>query len=271
LIRMGGMLIAGGPGRLYALHLIRPEAVDRPVSTNWNEADYVLEVARKTAQSEGLSLNTVGYVSRKIGLDIADAAKRYRASWVVIGWHKPVFFRNLLGGVVGQVLEQAPANVAVLVDKGLGAVTRIVVPYLGDAQDHSALLAARLLGKLPDVKLTLLCIVKPTPTGSEAGQATGIQADKDLPDAIAGSVRVKVVESQGVIDAVVDESQHHDLLVLGLTDKWNLRSGKLVGKQETVAQRAKCSVLIVHANAQAPVVQSDASAPKPEELSPTEV
>jgi Kef-type K+ transport system membrane component KefB/nucleotide-binding universal stress UspA family protein len=260
LIRMGGMLMAGSPGRLYALHLIRPDALESPALSNWNQADHVLEVAQKAALADRLPINAVSFVSQKVGRDISEAVERYRASWVVIGWHKPVFFKSLLGGVVGQVLRQAPANIAVFIDKGLVEAKQILVPYLGGPQDKGALLAARRLARIPGVKLTILHIVRPNRTGSDSRLGIQTLIDMELPEGAGNSVRMQVIESDNAVGAVVEESKNHDLVILGLADEWNLHRGKLFGRQETVAQRVKCSVLIAHASLQAPVVQTEPEA-----------
>ncbi|HEX4123689.1 MAG TPA: cation:proton antiporter [Tepidisphaeraceae bacterium] len=267
LVRVGGMLMAGGPGRLYALHLDRPDEVSRAggiaAGILYSESDRVLEVARAAAKAGGFSINAVTFVSRNIAADITDAAQRYRAMWVVMGWHKPVFFKNVLGGLVGQVLRGAPANVAIFVDKGLGQLKRIVVPYLGKPQDRGALLAAERLGRLPGVTVTILHLVK---RGRESGDDRldlKTVMDREIPGSEkAGGVRLRVVETDSPIDAAVEESRESDLLILGLSEEWQLAPGALFAKSESLAQRSACSVLIAHANPRAPVVQPPSAEPE---------
>ena len=260
LVRMGAMLMGGDPGRLYALHLDRPEEVERRARSAILEADEVLDVAQQAARTAHVPISAVSFVSRNIGRDISAAAQRYRASWVVMGWHKPVFFNSVLGKTTEIVLRQAPANVAIFVDKGMGQVQRIMVPYLGQAQDRAALMAADQLGRLPGVRVTLLHVVKPRRNESESRPNVEIELDKEFPGAGTESVRVQVMESDSPIDLVAEESQRYDLMILGLSDEWNLQNVSIFGKQETVAQRAQCSLLIVHASPHAPAIQR----PRPE-------
>jgi Kef-type K+ transport system membrane component KefB len=256
LVRLGGLLMAGDPGRLYALHLDRPDELSRGAGTRYSEADRVLDVARESAKSGGFPINAVSFVSRNIAADIADAAQRYHSSWVVMGWHKPLFFKNIVGGVVGQVLRQAPANVAIFVDKGLSEVRRVIVPYLGTTQDRGALMAAERLGRLPEVVITILHVVKPGREEASTRLNLRTLVDKELPGGTAhGAVRMRVVESESPIDVAVEESSRHDLMILGISDEWQLGSGSLFGRNESVAQRAQCSVLIAHSNPRAPIIQ----------------
>jgi Kef-type K+ transport system membrane component KefB len=262
LIRIGGMLVANDPGRVYALHLDRAEEIDKRGQGFMNEADRVLELAQATARAHRIPINAVSYVSRNIGRDIADAAERYQASWVVMGWHKPVFFKRVLGGVVGVVLRDAKANVAVFNDKGLREVRRIIVPYLGEPQDRGALLAADRLSRLPDVKVTILHLVKPSRTDSDQRLSISTLVDKELPNASAsGTVRMQVIEAESALDVAVEESQHYDLMVLGISNEWNLENTNLFGKQESLAQLSKCSLLIVHANPLAPRIRARSAPP----------
>jgi hypothetical protein len=254
LVRVGELLLAGQPGRLYALHLERPEELSGGGA--YYESDRVLAVARQAAEPMGVSLNTISYVTRNIADDVSDAAKRYQASWVVMGWHKPLFFRNMLGGVVGKVLGQAPSNVAIVVDKGLGTVRRVLVPYLGIPQDRGALLAADRLGRRSEVTVTILHVVRPNRDATEARLGLKTLLDKEAPGGVArGTIRLQVIETDDPIEAVIEESRRHDLLILGLSEEWQLSADAIFTRGENVAQRSMCSVLIAHANPKAPVVR----------------
>jgi len=255
LVRIAGMLMADDPGRIYALHLERPDEVDRRAKSVLSESDQVLEVAQSTARAIRVPINAISWVSRNIGRDIVDAASRYTASWVVMGWHKPVFFKNVLGGVVGTVLQEAAANVAIFRDHGGADLRRILVPYLGEAQDRGALLAADRLRRGNGAQVTILHVVHPARRPSDERLNLQALVDKEMPSANGGAaVRMLVVESDSPTDVVAHESRNYDLMVLGLSSEWNLHSSTLAGKQESLAQRAECSLLIVHANPRAPVI-----------------
>ena len=264
LVKMASMLIAGDPGRIYALHLDRPEEMELRAQSILQETDRVLELAQTAAREQKVPINAVSFISRNIGRDIADAARRYRASWVVMGWHKPIFFKNVLGGTVGQILEQAPANVAIYIDKGHSETKRILVPYLGEVQDRGALMAAERLARLNGVQVTILHVVKPN--RSDSDQRVGVQAlvEKEVPGSNAhDNIRMRIVESESPADLVVEESYRYDLMILGIADQWNLQ-GSRMGGNESVAQLANCSLLIVHAHPNAPIVQTEAVGKTPE-------
>ena len=254
LVRISRMLMGDSPGRLYALHLERPFEVERRARTATIMPDEVLDVAIDTAKKQRVPFSAISFVSPNIGRDIADAAERYLARWIVMGWHKPIFSSNVLGGVVGQVLQRAPANVAIFCDKGLGPVKRILVPYLDEPQDREALNAVKHLGSLHDVSVTILRIKK-----DNAEQKDQTTAEKDFP----GAADVRTIDVADALKVIAEESAGHDLMVLGLSDEWDSSRGPLSGGHAFLAEMAQCSLLIVHPNPRAPVVETEAEVEPP--------
>lgn len=252
LVRVGRMLMGENPGRLYAMHLERPAEVERRARSGVTQPDPVLDVAVEVAKRQQLPVSAISFVSRNIGRDIAEAAERYLASWIVMGWHKPIFTNNVLGGVVGQVLQRAPANVAIFCDKGMREVKRIVVPYLGAAQDREALNAAMGLSAGRNLSVTVLRVAgtgEPE-TARDAGKEPGL--DLQLPP----EVEHRVIETADPRKAIAEESDRYDLMVLGLPDEWQSDAGPLSGKHARLAEMARCSLLMIHANPHAPVVET---------------
>ena len=135
-----------------------------------------------------------------------------------MGWHKPIFFKNVLGGTVGQILEQTPANVAIHVDKGHSEIKRILVPYLGEVQDRGALMAAERMARFEGVQVTILHVVKPNRADSD--QRVGVQAlvDKEFPGSNAheNDLQHASWNPDSPADRVVEESYRYDLMILGI-------------------------------------------------------
>ena len=262
LVRVARMLMGQSPGRLYAMHLERPAEVERRARSGLTRADEVLDVAVNEAAQQQVPVSAISFVSRQIGRDIADAAERYLASWIVMGWHKPIFTNNVLGGVVGQVLQRAPANVAIFCDKGLGQLTRIVVPHLGAPQDREALETAVALNSTGKMRITLLQL-KNAPDATPASQ-TGEDAAHNLQ--LPPGVERRTIEAADPRKAIADESARHDLMILGLADDWHASSGPLSGRHANLAEMSQCSLLIVHPNPHAPVVEAAHSSAEVSEI-----
>jgi Kef-type K+ transport system membrane component KefB len=246
LLRVGRMLMGSEPGRFYAIHLERPSEIQPIAKRASTAADEVLEVSQQTARKLSVPISAVSFVSHNIGRDIAEAAERFLATWVVMGWRKPIFFKNLLGGVVGQVLLNAPTNVAVFCDKGLGEVKRILVPCLDGWANNDGRSAAQQIATVTGASVTVLCILKP---GTERTEAQG-----ETETAVVPHADVEIVEHPEPLRAITEVSGRFDLLILGLSDEWQNESGLFRG-QDDLERLGGCSLLIVHCNPHAPVVQ----------------
>jgi Kef-type K+ transport system membrane component KefB/nucleotide-binding universal stress UspA family protein len=252
LVRVGRLLMGGEPGRIYALHLDRPSEFDQRGESRIGDAEAVLEIARKTANELDVKVNSTSFVSRNIGRDIAESAERYQASWIVLGWHKPGFFRSFLGGVIGRVLQQAPANIAIFCEKRPGTIRRVMVPYLGGPHDRHALLAAERISAMSGIEVTLTRII-----GTSSAQVSD-GSDPTIRPPVAAGIVVQEIESADPEAAILERSDHFDLLVLGLPDEGDAKL--LTAWHEKLASQAQCSVLLVHSDPRAPIVQKQSLA-----------
>jgi hypothetical protein len=85
-------------------------------------------------------------ITNKIARTTADIAELDQADLIMVGWHRPAFSKNRLGGRVGQILSTAPVDVAVFVERGGECLETLLVPYSANIHDELALeLGLRLL------------------------------------------------------------------------------------------------------------------------------
>src|SRR5581483_5087801 len=169
-----------------------------------------LAPALEHARARGLAARPLQFVSRSPGDDIRDVARAKGAGLIVMGWHKPVWSRTVLGGTVQAVMRDAAADVVVLIDRGLAwPPRRVLVPYAGTAQDRAALRLAARLARRHDATLTVFGVVPP---GAESPHVA-------LPDGVPA---MRVVKSAAPIDAVIAEAASHDVTVLGVGEGWQL-------------------------------------------------
>jgi len=144
---------------LYVLHLVPPPergtlgvgVAARPYD------DTSLAPTLAHARVRNFAARPLQFMSRSPADDIRDVARAKGASLIVMGWHKPVWSRTVLGGTVQAVMRESAAEVVVLIDRGLAwPPGRILVPYAGTVQDRSALgLATRLAAECPSSLLVV--------------------------------------------------------------------------------------------------------------------
>ena len=105
----------GGSGKLLALHLRQP--ADHPTyRSGLDEAELTFDESLAPllaqARARGLPVEPLSFVSRDVPADITTVARERQVNLVLIGFHKPIFGRGILGGTVHRVLTQTQSDVA---------------------------------------------------------------------------------------------------------------------------------------------------------------
>ncbi|CAM3835375.1 universal stress protein [Corallococcus sp. ZKHCc1 1396] len=247
---------------LYALHLLSP---DRALKARAEEAldatgasGSALTPLMGRAEKLGLSVRTLSFVSSEPARDICRTAQAKRADLVLLGWHKPLFSQTVLGGTVHEVMQESTGTVAVLVDRGLSQVRRVLVPFVGSRHDRAALGLARRLFKQAGAEVTVLHVTSPEGPGS--GRA---QVEELFPADEGAAVKLKVVRHASPEEAALEEVRAgYDLVVVGLGAEWGLEDRLFGVQRERIVRDAPASLLLVRHPEGAPVrVQGEGLAP----------
>jgi Kef-type K+ transport system membrane component KefB/nucleotide-binding universal stress UspA family protein len=251
MVRLANALVADQPQhhRLYALRLIRP--TDRAsfyiVGQDDESGMQGLKPLLETAAQLHLSVSPIAFVSPRPAADICNVAEVKGADLVILGWHKPVVTRTVLGGTVADVLEKAPATVAVFVDRGLQTVRKVLVPFQGSPDDKAALSLARRM-TTSNAEVTILHVIKP---GRAEDERLGAQQEIDQTFAEGGpwnrtSVRMKLVSHEKPAVAAVEEAARgYDLVIVGAGHEWGLERRLFGLAPELMVERCPTSLLLV--------------------------
>lgn len=243
--------LSAGPetSQLHALHLVHPERVslrgteaDALTPDVEPEGDGVLAPLLGRAGKLGLSVRPLSFVSTEPAQDICRTAQAKRADLVLLGWHKPLFSQTVLGGTVHEVMSAASGTVAVLVDRGLADVKRVLVPFIGSRHDRAALKLARRLMKHAGAEITVLHVT------SREGNNARAQVEELFPSTEGPGVRLKVVRSETPEDAALEEVRQggYDLVVVGMGAQWGLEDRLFGLHRERIVRDAPGSLLVVH-------------------------
>jgi hypothetical protein len=182
-----------------------------------------------------------------------------RADLILLGWHRPAFSKNRLGGRVGQILTQAPADVAVFVDPG-GSDSpletlrdrefenrfyeKLLVPYSANIHDDLALeLAIRLLSNSENRQLTVLRVVQDDSVKSEFSYELGNMIDQ-LPSSLRDRINIEIVAAPDPIKVAVQASASVDLTIAGTSRAWGIERQTLGRYTDQLAVQCLSSLLI---------------------------
>jgi Kef-type K+ transport system membrane component KefB len=215
-------------------------------TTDRDVAEATRELARRREELEGRDVvaRAVAFTSGSPGEDLVRLAGEQNVDLVLLDGRRPLLGGGIPRGDVGLVLEQAPCDVGVLVERegrppDVGPDHPVAVPFGGADHDWAALELAAWLASDREAPLRLLG------AESERGErdASKLLANASLVvQRLAGVAAEPVLVSpgrQGVLDAAGDAG----LLVVGLSERW--REEGLGPVRSEIGQYAEAPVLFV--------------------------
>ncbi len=244
LVGLAGALVGKDGGQIHALHLTGPsdrgsDRMEDSIPPSQGPLGPLLERAAQLA----LPVKPLSYVSTDPGEDICRVAEVRGVDLILLGLHKPVLSQARLGGVVHDVLRSARPAVGVLVNRGLGTIERVLVPFQGTSHDRAALgLARRFL--TAGAEVTVLHVVEPGRKG--AGDLGASETVESVFEEDGGRVRMEVVEHDDPAVAVLDRSKAgYDLVIVGLGRGWGLEERRFGIQPERLLRDSSGSLLVV--------------------------
>jgi len=151
---------------------------------------------------------------------------------LLIGWPGNLDAKALAQNPVKVALKKAHTNVAVLLDRSLRKVNRILVPVGGGPHSRMALRLANEIAMTDNAQVTALHLnLTSEKNGADEAEEAEELEDRaamlheiveDALEAMPESLELKIVEAPSVRQGIVDEakSQPYDLIVMGASEEW---------------------------------------------------
>ena len=219
-----------------------PEAADRLIQERRHKLEEVIQSLEPP--------DTRSYVHPivRIANDVARATSEIatldRADLVLLGWHRPAFTKNRLGGRVGQIISTVPVDVAVFVDRGGERLETLLVPYASNIHDDLALeLALRLLFNSDMRRLTVLRVMQQGQVQSDLSYEFSTVMEQ-LPGSVRDRIDIQIIEASEPIQAVVEASATVDLTIAGTSRAWGIERQTLGRYTDQLAIQCRSSLLI---------------------------
>lgn len=249
----------------------KPPAVVHPLSLIQLEEDYAFESTpaeaersiqerRATLQAlvESLELpetqklvQPIVRVTNDVARETIQIAQLDRADLIIVGWHRPTFSSNRLGGRVGQILKHALVDVAVFVDRGRLKLDQLLVPYAASVHDDLALeLALRLLINNESRRLTILRVESEEQRSQELSYELQMVLDR-LPPEARSRLEVLTVEASQSFQAAIKASAAVDLTLAGTSREWGIERHTLGSYTDELAVQCHSSLLIARCHLKA--------------------
>jgi len=249
LLKLADMIVEPAEdNRVYALHLRRP--IDREAYRTGlqdSPADDAPLVALLN-QPHAVPVRPISFVSRDVPEDIVRVSENWNVDLILMGFHKPVFSSTILGGAVHRVMNAAPCDVAVFVDRGFKKARTILVPFLGGPHDQLAMSIASRMARNIGAAVTVLHVVQPS-RGADASLGAKQATDRVFQDPTQPTpVTFRIIANDAPVDVVLAEATKFDLVIIGIGEEWGLESHLFGFRPEKIVEDSPASLLIVRSH-----------------------
>lgn len=161
--------------------------------------------------------------------------------------------------MVKDVVHSAPCDVAVLRDRGVENIKRVLTPIGSGPHARLALRLAWDIARAKGGSLTVLRIV-PEPEGvCEVEMDVLRQLIEDELGEVPEAVTFRLTCNDSIVDGImeeaaqVEEEDGYDLIAIGASEEWFLKDLLFGSVTDQIADQAPCSVLMVRRYEPAPV------------------
>jgi Kef-type K+ transport system membrane component KefB/nucleotide-binding universal stress UspA family protein len=225
----------------YAFESLPAEA-DRLIAQRKVEIEELIQTTGITAHRE--LIHPIVTISNDFVRETALIAERDRMDLIVVGWHRPAFSNNRLGGRVGQILSTAKVDVAVFVDRQSSKWQNLLVPYIPNTHNDLGLeLALRLTINCQECQLKVLRVLRENLPAEELNYEFKNIMDR-LPASVKERITIANIHPSDGIAAVVEASSRVDLTIAGASREWGLERQTLGGYADELAVKCRSSLLI---------------------------
>lgn len=201
-------------------------------------------ISRLEPPEAGSYVHPIVRISNNVARETAQISLLKQANLILVGWHRPAFSQNRLGGRVGQILTTAPVDVAVFIDRGEERLESLLVPYSANIHDDLALiLALRLLVNRQTSRLVILHVVEDNQVKNELSYEFHTIMEQ-MPQSLRDRIDIQIVEAREPIQAVVAASEAVDLTIAGTSRAWGIERHTLGRYTDELAIKCRSSLLI---------------------------
>src|SRR5574337_198676 len=213
LVRIGAAIMDHG-GTLIALGIVEvPEGM--PLSEGATRARQARRLLQRVLEftPDGVDLRTVVRMGRRAAEGICEVAAEEAADLIIFGWGGRAPDDAAFSPTIDEVVRSAPCDIAVVKQRGVGIVRRILAPVRGGPHAELALRFGEALGRHFAAELQVLHVVPPDiePTvrsQTERALATFVKQH-------ARSAQPLIVEGAEVGPTILAEAQTADLVIMG--------------------------------------------------------
>jgi nucleotide-binding universal stress UspA family protein len=262
LLKLGQFIATGETdgGHVSGLHLVRiplqtplkdageqfteRPSVERKIASLVEQTD-----AQATGDGAGRPLHettieSVVDVAHDVFSGLVRETRNQTSDLLLMGWQGGFNVGRIYNSPIQRVMTDLPADMAILKDRGLAPLQRILLPWGGGLHAQLGLEVALRIAGATGARVDLLRVVRDD-VDEDAEKAALAETVADLVG--DADVHVRIQQSKSVTEGITAafESADYDLTIIGASREWTVRQVLFGSIPDVVADRAPCSVLMV--------------------------
>jgi nucleotide-binding universal stress UspA family protein len=246
---IGAILAQDNQGEVQALHVVRvpPQLTLGEGRLFLKEGRSYLETVIQQAKAREVPVHTIIRLGRNVAEAVRKTAVENASDLILLGWPGYTTSGHAYGSVIDSIVDNPPADVAVVRYRAHRPLRSILVPVAGGPNTRRIFRMAVSMARTSEhgpAKVTLLHVL---PEGART--ADKVRAEQAFNYAMEGVqyelVEKRVVEGADVVETVLAQAEGHDLIIIGATEEGLFRNLLVGNIAEQVAKRAEVTVIIV--------------------------
>jgi APA family basic amino acid/polyamine antiporter len=233
--------------RIELIHMVPvPEQVPLTAAQDyiWEGKEAIVETMLYLEPLFPIS-STIRYC-RNISRGIVSASRQKKANMLIIGWRGHISTQFIFGSTIDPIIERSPCNVVVLKGGSNLSYKKILLPLAGGPNGAFALeIAAHLVEK--DGKITILYVYNEQSSKRKFDIGSFVSEHSKKLHLASDRVEVKICYENNTVEAILKETDNHELLVIGATRKPILAQLGTDTIPEIVSRKCSRPVIMAHA------------------------
>lgn len=248
--RIGALIASSEEGEVIALHVVKV-----PFQLSLGEGRLFLKEGRnylekviEKAKLQNVPVHTIIRLGGSVPEGIVKTADENLPNLIVLGW--PGYTHTagrFFGSVIDPIVDNPPADVAVVRYREMKKVHKILVPVAGGPNSRRAVKLAISMahnGTEGPIKVTLLHVLP-----LNASRRDQVRGSQIVEEALVGNdsdvIETRFAEGTNLVESILEESKKYDLMVLGATEEPLFKNLIIGSTPEQIARRADITVVMV--------------------------
>ena len=232
------------PGKGSTLEQVRRYQVS--IHEQFSDA---LAEATHWAEEQGVPLRAELVVARDVPGGILEFARGLsNLQLILLGWQGAMGLRKMHRSVNQDIFSRAHTHVAVLRERNLGPIRKILIPVGWGPHVRLGLRLAEGMARRTHAQVTVLRVLPMTgEVDWEGERAALVNLLTEEAPSLRYDTELRLAREPGVVSAILAEAEreHYDLLIIGASNEWWVRSWLFGAIPDRIAEQAPCSVLLV--------------------------